>query len=193
MPVAQLLDPDLEVVDYRIQELPKGYELIDGELMEMTGMGFQASWVASELHGLLRDHVKANRCGVAVTAEASYSCFPHRDGQVRKPDVSVILGDPARFVPPDPHCKQVPALVVEVQSPYERASELDDKIDDFLQAGTKLVWVINPVKRRVVIHYPDLTTRQIGENGTLTGEDVLPGFAIPLSSILPPKTAIPNA
>ena len=155
----------------------------------MPDMGYKSSWVASRVFSQLDRYCELKRIGVATTAEASFQCFPHQPGNVRKPDVAVVLCDPATFVPPDPHCEQVPALVVEVVSPNETAFKLDDKIDDFLKAGTRIVWVINPIKRRVVIHYPDLTTRQIGDTGTLDGEDVLPGFTLPLASILPPKSA----
>jgi Uma2 family endonuclease len=188
MAVAELIDE--EVIDDALTDLPKGFELVDGELIEISKMSFISSLVATRLNTRLDNWCIEKNLGIVATAEASYSCFPHRPGTIRKPDVSVILCDPATWTWPDPHCEDVPALVVEVVSPNERVPNLDSKIDDFLMAGTQLVWVIHPLARKATVHYPDFTVKRVTESESLNGEHVLPGFAIALASILPPK---PNA
>jgi Uma2 family endonuclease len=174
-------------VDYLVTELPKGFEFVDGEFTEIPEMGFEASTVASDLHLELGVELKKSKRGRTFTVEASYRCFDHNPDQIRKPDVSVILCDPDTFVPPDPHGEMVPDLVVEVVSPHKTGDDLDRKIDDFHRAGTKLVWEIRPSLRKAIVHCPDLTTRQINEDGELSGEDVMPGFTLKLASVLPPR------
>jgi Uma2 family endonuclease len=187
MPVAELNHlEEVDAIDFTVHDLPQGYELIDGQLMEKPAMSFANTMIAGDLFIALHTYFKSHPIGVAVPPEASYQCFPHRPEQIRKPDASAILCEPVKFQRTEPHGLVVPAVVVEVVSKNEKHYDLEGKIDDFLKAGTRLVWVVNPERRRVTVHYPDLTTRVVLESGTLSGEDVLPGFALPVASILPP-------
>jgi Uma2 family endonuclease len=168
-----------------LEPVPKGYELIDGELVEKPDMGAESGVVLGEVFFVLRTFLGNHPLGVAVTGEAGYCCFPDRPGQVRKPDVSVILCDPAAFTVPRGHFRVVPDLVVEVVSPHDTVYDTDEKVHDFLRAGTKLVWVVNPVLRAVLIHRADGTLTRLQDPAELTGEDVLPGFTTPLAAFLP--------
>ncbi|MGL4420522.1 MAG: Uma2 family endonuclease, partial [Gemmataceae bacterium] len=103
----------------------------------------------------------------------------------RKPDVSVVLCDPWQFVAPSPHCREVPALVVEVISSSNQFSEILAKIDMFLGAGTRLAWIVDPVTRSVHVYRADGTVTRLREPAELTGESVLPGFSVALSAFLP--------
>ena len=60
---------------------------------------------------------------------------------------------------------------------------MQDKVTTCLQTGTRLVWVVRPKRRAVTVHYPDGAARTIGAKGTLSGEDVLPEFTLPLSEL----------
>jgi Uma2 family endonuclease len=170
-------------------DLPKGFELVDGELVEMPTMGFEASWVSGRLFTLLDTHCLARKFGVPVTAEASYQCFPKRPGLVRKPDVSVILTNPATFVPPKIHSVTAPGLVIEVASPGNEYTDLVEKVEEFLEAGTQLVWVVEPEIRLVFVHRADGTVTKLREPAELSGESVLPGFSVRLTDFLPPVPA----
>jgi len=77
-----------------------------------------------------------------------------------------------------------PDLAIEVLSPGDRAGETLAKVADWLSAGTRLVWVIDPDRRLARIYRPDGTESVLGEIDVLEGEDVIPGFACPLDSIL---------
>ena len=173
-----------------IDPIPDGYELIDGELREMPNMGAQSSWVGSELYHQLRLFLTANPIGVAIAGEAGYRCFG-RAAKVRKPDVSVIVCDPRTFVIPREDFRVVPNLVVEVVSPNETVEGLNGKVVDFRRAGTALIWVIDPSTRSATITRGDGTMAQLFEPAELSGEDVLPGFTLPLAAILP--RPIPDA
>ncbi|MGL4424599.1 MAG: Uma2 family endonuclease [Gemmataceae bacterium] len=166
-------------------EVPKGYELIDGALVEMPSMGVESSVVLGRLFVSLHQYCENTRCGIAIAGEAGYRCFPHKRSQVRKPDVSVILGDPDTISIPTGDFERVPDLVVEVVSPNEAHENLSQKIRDFRKAGTRLMWIIEPGLRSVTIERADGTITRLEEPAELTGESVLPGFSVALSAFLP--------
>ena len=91
--------------------------------------------------------------GWVAGADASYQCFPAAARQVRKPDASFIRIDrlPAGEEP-EGHCPIAPDLAVEVVSPNDLYSEVEEKVDDYLAAGVRLVWVIDPPTRTAHVH-----------------------------------------
>ena len=160
------------------------YELVDGRLVE-SDMGAEASWVAGELHALLRDFCCANRSGWALP-ETSYQCFPESRKMVRRPDVSFIR--PGRL--PDEqlplgHIRIAPDLAVEVVSPNDTYYEVEQKVREYLQAGVRLVWVVNPDTRTVRVHRVNRMLTDIQEEEELTGEELLPEFRCRVGDIFP--------
>ena len=85
----------------------------------------------------------------------------------------------------------MPDLVVEIQSPSNSMMDMKKKAAIYIQNGTRIVWVVRPSNKTVeVIHMGDdneLRSVVVGTDGTLSGEDVLPGFELPVSSIIPVK------
>jgi Uma2 family endonuclease len=73
--------------------------------------------------------------------------------------------------------------VVEVLSPSNTASETADRVLLYLEAGVRLVWIADPPRRIVVVHWPDRTSRTFVEGETLDGGDVLPGFSLPVADV----------
>lgn len=85
--------------------------------------------------------------------------------------------------PPEGHIRIAPDLAVEVVSPHDLAYDVDSKVEDYLQADVRLVWVVNPVTRTVRVHRPDGPGTTLRLDDELTGGDVLPGFRCPLRDI----------
>ncbi|WP_256369001.1 Uma2 family endonuclease [Aquisphaera insulae] len=168
----------------------KGIELVRGRLLEHT-MGAESSWVGGRLFGRLDRFVEEHDSGWLFPAETGYQCFPHDPTMVRKPDLSFIRKDrlPQSTVPTG-WITIPPDLAVEVVSPNDRASELEDKLADYRLAGIPLVWVIYPDSRSVLVHRRDGTLARLLETNSLAGEDILPGFACPIREILPAPTAV---
>ena len=77
-----------------------------------------------------------------------------------------------------------PDLVVEVLSPDDRPGETLAKVGDWLEAGARLAWVIDPQRRLARVYRADGTESLLAESDALDGEDVLPGFNCPLGAIL---------
>jgi len=167
--------------------LPDGvrYELVDGNLVERD-MGNYASWIGGRLFRLLSNFCEEHRLGWVLPADAGYQCFPDEPNKVRKPDVSFIA---MNRIPdgrlPGGHSLIPPDLAVEVLSPNDLASEIDDKVEDYLRAGVRLVWVVNPERRTVRVHRADKTGAFLDENDEISGEDVVPGFRCSIGELIP--------
>jgi Uma2 family endonuclease len=143
--------------------------------------------VAGRIVARLGDHVERLGLGT-VLVEAGY-LLQRAPDTVRGPDVSYI--STARLPPdrvPEQFVPGAPDLAVEILSPHDRWSEVEDKIADYFAAGTRLIWVVDPGERRVLVRYPDRPPRIVPAGGTVEGEDVVPGFALPLAELFTPRT-----
>src|SRR4051794_13564335 len=129
------------------------YELVDGRLVERN-MGMESSEIAIRIALLLGTFLRGHPLGRLFGADASYRCFPTAPGKVRKPDVSFIRTSrlPGGRAPRRGHCSIPPDLAVEVVSPDDEATELDQKVDEYLTAGVPLVWLVWPESRTVVVY-----------------------------------------
>jgi hypothetical protein len=85
----------------------------------------------------------------------------------------------------DPNTLHAPDLAVEVLSPTDRDSAIMERLRDYLGAGTRLLWVIDPDARSAALYRANGTFTLVDADGVLDGEDLLPGFRIPLRDILP--------
>ena len=156
-------------------------ELIDGILVEKA-MGAKESILACELIHLLSIHVRGNRLGVVLGPDGMLRLSP---GLVRIPDVSFIPWSqlPGRRVP-DTAMLEIPAdLAVEVLSPSNTADETRRKLHDYFQAGTRLVWVIDPKKLTARTYTAPESSQAVGKSGSLDGGEVLPGFRVSLPEL----------
>jgi len=165
--------------------MPEGkhFELIDGVPVEKT-MGARASAISARITIRLGTYVLDHDLGDLYDAQTGFRCFPDRPRQVRKPDVAFVakhrLPDGK---PPEGDFLIAPDLAVEVSSPNDLVDELDAKLADYQSAGVPLIWVFYPVSRTVLVLRPDLNTTRLDINGTLTGEDVIPGFEVKVASL----------
>jgi Uma2 family endonuclease len=83
-----------------------------------------------------------------------------------------------------------PDLAVEVVSQHDTAAEVQEKVDLYLNAGTRLVWLFYPSVEQVLVHRADRTSTTILQDGFLDGEDVLPGFKIAVADLFPPSSQL---
>jgi len=96
---------------------------------------------------------------------------------VRIPDVSFVAWE---SVPEGDVSERfwegAPTVAVEVVSPNDRADDIHDRLQDYLEAGTRQVWVLWPRRRSMSVYGPDVDTRELGPDDRITGGDILPGF-----------------
>jgi Uma2 family endonuclease len=157
----------------------KRHELVKGELIEMSPPGGERGERASRIGRLLDEFVEEQELG-RVGVESGFYLTRDPD-TVRGPDVLFVSREK---LDPDVevfgYYEVIPDLVVELVSPGDTFSEVMDKVDKYLAAGVQTVWVVN-MRRRSVIVYPGGQT--LIEDDTLTGGNVLPGFAVPVSRL----------
>ena len=169
--------------------MPDGdrYELVDGELVEMN-VSLLSSWVGGELHGRVREFVRQRDQGMVWPADTGCQFLPDSPSTVRKPDVLFVRKD---RVPGDwqsqGFLRIAPDLAAEVISPHDLAYDVDEKVLEYLRAGVRLVWVINPETRTVRVHRANGTSAWLTEGDSLNGEEVLPGFICLVQDLFPPK------
>jgi Uma2 family endonuclease len=157
------------------------WELIDGEPIELSPAAGRSGWISATIVALLANHVRQTRLGWAFSAETGFILFDDRQ-TVRSPDAAVVLRNrlaelPESFVP------MAPDLAVEVLSPSDRMADALAKVAMYLQAGTPLVWLVNPATRTIVVFRSETDPVTLGESDTLDGGDVLPGFSVPVAEI----------
>jgi Uma2 family endonuclease len=112
-----------------------------------------------------------------MQSDCSYQCFPHAPGLVHRPAASFIcLGRLPNEQAPEGHVLIPPDWAAEVLSPEDSNYQTDRKVNDFLRAGVRLIWVIKPNSRTVLIYRADGSINGLREQDEITGEDVLPGF-----------------
>lgn len=161
----------------------RDYELVGGQLVCLNG-GFDSSHVSGEMFGRLYTHVKAHGLGWVLPIDAGYQCFPRDPDKVRKPDVSFIRAARLKLADrPKGYCRIHPDLVVEVISPNDLAIELSKKVEDYLEAGVPLVWVLDPESQRVFIYRRTGSDAILSRHDELTGEEVVPGFHCQVSEL----------
>jgi Uma2 family endonuclease len=161
------------------------YELVDGKLVERN-MGMDSSRIGAHICRLLWSAVEEPKAGNVFAADASYQCFTDAPDKVRKPDVSVVLrGRFPQDQVPLGHSRIPPDLAVEVISPNDRFYDVEEKVDEYLGAGVRLVWVVSPETRSVYVYRlpPSAggTVTLLRQHDTITGEDVIPGFSCPVA------------
>ncbi|MEO5818489.1 MAG: Uma2 family endonuclease [Gemmatimonadaceae bacterium] len=152
-------------------------ELVRGELRMTPPPGAPHGVVVINLAVLLSGFVKRHRAGQVFPDGVGYQ-LPDLPHTVRVPDTSFVRADrlPTDGVRPG-LLKLSPDLAVEVLSPSETASALEEKLDDYRACGTPLIWVVDPARRTVMIVANDAPVRWLREGDTLDGGRVLPGFA----------------
>ncbi len=151
-------------------------ELVRGRVRVMAPVHGPAATVASNVVGLLILHVLPQKLGRVYSDNTGFALLGAEHTN-RSPDVAFIRGDrlPPRGIGPGP-IRIAPDLVVEVLSPSETASVLEDKLADYRAAGTPLIWVVDPTHRLVTVHPADAPSYSLREGDALTGGRVLPDF-----------------
>jgi Uma2 family endonuclease len=151
-------------------------ELIDGTLVEKVMASYESLLAGALLHFLYL-FLDEHDLGVVLPGDGLLRLFP---GQVRAPDVSFISWKrmPNQEFPRDAIASLAPDLAVEILSPSNTEAEMRRKLQDYFQAGSKLVWIVDPEARTVRVHTSPRRLVRLTEEDTLTGGKVLPGFSL---------------
>jgi Uma2 family endonuclease len=154
------------------------HELVRGELRTMPPTGFDHADRTSMLDGSLGAYVRAHNLGRVLTGEPGFVLSTDPD-TVRAPDVAFVRrerlpagGSLRGYIP------GAPDLAVEVISPNDLYSEVDEQLAEWLEHGTRLVFVVSPRRLTVAVHRPGQSVRILAVDAVLSGEDVVPGSSM---------------
>jgi len=159
------------------------YELEAGSLIREPVPGFRHGRILARVTVLLDRFVRARGLGVVLAGDAGYVLGRSPD-TLRGPDVSFVsrerfepVGDAVRAFPGPPD------LAVEIVSPSDRPAAVRAKVADYLAAGTRLVWVVDPDREAVAVYRSLLSPCVLRAGDVLEGGDVLPGLTVPVAEV----------
>lgn len=173
----------LTVEEFEAMSLEGSWELINGEMVEVSPTAEESSAISATIVGMLWSFVHARRLGRLYTAEGGVVLFPDR-ATVRAPEVAFVRADRV------PHgearkrfARLAPDLVVEVLSPTDRTTEVIAKIEMYREAGVPLIWLVDPEVQTVTVIAAGTPTMVLRATDTLDGGDILPGFSVSVADI----------
>ena len=159
------------------------YELVGGVLTRMAPASFRPSNIAARITVRIGAYAEAHGLGEVTVADGGYLLERGPD-TVRVPDVAFVRAERVPTLEEQEHFPALaPDLAVEVISPSDRMSEVEDKVRQYLASGVPLVWVFDPRRRGVTVHRPGRAPLVLGEGDAFDGEDVLPGFRLSVSDV----------
>lgn len=162
--------------------VPERAELVRGVLVVREPPGFSHGAIVARLTSVLDEHVRTHGLGLVVAGDAGFKLASDPD-TVRGADVAFVRRDRLPDPAPEAFAAFAPDLAVEILSPSDRPGDTLAKVADWLSGGTRLVWVIDPIRRVARIYHEDGTELVIGEGDALDGGGVIPGFSCPLESL----------
>ena len=157
------------------------YELVKGELRKMSPAGGEHGAIIFNLSILLGQYIKANNLGQGFGAETGFKLASNPD-TVRAADIAFVRREriPATGIPKN-FWQIAPDLAVEVLSPGDTLEEVEEKVEDWLAAGTRAVWVVSPKRRSVTVYRSMTDVTRLSEADELDGGDITPGFRCKVS------------
>ncbi|TAG97939.1 MAG: Uma2 family endonuclease [Oscillatoriales cyanobacterium] len=159
------------------------YEIVNGELIDMGNSGAKHGYVCSVLMILLGGYVHIQKLGAMFD---SSTAFKLKSGNKRSPDVSFMAKERLQGLDelPDGFLEGAPDLAVEILSPSNTVEEIHNKLVEYFDNGSRLVWVINPKEKYVLVYRsseePDRLLKSID---SLDGEEIVPGFSLAIAEL----------
>jgi Uma2 family endonuclease len=162
------------------------YELVEGELRQMSSTGFDHGRCTGNLHGLLIAHVNKRKLGYVLAAETGFVIARTRDNRVtvRAPDVAFVArgrvpanADTSKFL------ELAPDLIAETLSPSDTAVEVEEKIASWLAAGVRVALVVNPASRTITLYRTPSDITRFTDKDEIDFGDVIEGFRCPVAEI----------
>ena len=164
----------------------KWTELVRGRLVVREPPGTYHGRVSATLVWLMESFARQHRLGATYAQDTGFKIFSDPD-TVRAADAAFVSRGRLSSIPERGYAAIAPDLVAEVVSPHDRRGELLAKVGDWLDAGVRLVWVIDPGRKEVQVHRLNGSISILGVNDVVDGEDILLGFRFTVAELLEPQ------
>ena len=159
------------------------YELAKGELIRLPFGTAQHGLVTINLAVPLYVHIEANNLGVTYAAGTGFKIESDPD-TVLAPDISFVRIERRLVVPcPDNYRDGAPDLAVEVLEDSESVVGLEERVEAWLEAGARMVWLASPKMRTVTVYESMTDVVTLTDNDQLEGGEVVVGFSIAVAKI----------
>lgn len=170
-----------------VLQLPRGtwrYELVRGELRQMSPAGHVHGEIAARVLIRLGPFVEQAGLGKTYAAETGFLLRRNPD-TVRAPDAAFVTAAKlaATTLAPDGFFPGTPDLAVEVVSPSDGDIEVEEKVAEWLDAGTRVVVVLDPRRKAGAVHRRGAEVHSLGPGNHLTLPDLLPGWSLALDEL----------
>ncbi len=155
----------------------------EGELLVMPPTGGGTGRRNAEITWQLVDWAKRDRTGVAFDSSTGFR-LPNT--AVRSPDAAWMLGVRLDAIPADQREKFIPAcpdFALELRSPSDQLQDVQAKMQEYLENGLRLGWLLDPEPRHVYVYRPQAPVKRLHDPATVAGDPVLPGFTLNLRAI----------
>ena len=154
----------------------EGYEYVKGEVIALPAASLEHGIICSKVFLHLGMYVQEHHIGIVVTPDAGFQVGE----RVLKPDVAFlsINRNPENL---SRACSIPPDLAIEVISQSDISRQIIEKAFAYLEAGTQIVWVFEPIGKTVTVYRSDTDIELLTRNDTLSGEDVVEGFSCPVA------------
>ena len=156
----------------------EGYEYVQGELVPIAAAAIVHGEIGVNIIIPLGSYIRENKLGRLYTLETTFQL----GDRVVKPDVAFVATERLS----DDKLKRfsvAPDLAIEIVSPTDKHYDVTEKALAYLQAGTRLVWVIEPIMKTVMVYRSETDFTLLNFEDTLTGEEVVEGFTCPVSQL----------
>ncbi|HLZ44467.1 MAG TPA: Uma2 family endonuclease [Gemmatimonadales bacterium] len=165
------------------REPGKTAELVRGKLIVREPPSTSHGVIAGRLFFQVMEYARKHDLGAVIPQDTGFK-IEHDPDTVRAPDVAFVTRERLTQIPDTGYAALAPDWIAEILSPNDRPGEVLDKIGQWLSAGVRLVWVIDPQRRHARIYRSDGSIALVGPDDELDGEDVFPGLRCPLRDIV---------
>jgi Uma2 family endonuclease len=158
----------------------------EGDILIMPPAGGETGDANAEITTQLRIWAKRDRTGRTFDSDTGFT-LPN--GAMRAPDASWILKARWNSLPKDDRKRFThicPDFVIELKSPSDTVSSLQTKMEEYIQNGARLGWLIDPDRRRIHVYRPNREVEVLKNPSSVSGDPELPGFTLELAEIWDP-------
>jgi Uma2 family endonuclease len=157
-------------------------ELVKGELIRMMPHEYRHGFIEVNFGAVLGIHVDQHKLGRVLSGEIGIYTN-HNPDTVRGADVAFISNERLAQVQSQSYLDVAPELIVEIFSPDDSWSEVNEKLEEYLAIGVQVVWVADPRRQQVHVYHSLTEIERLTAEDTLAGGEVLPGFSVPASEL----------
>jgi Uma2 family endonuclease len=171
---------------FRMPDDSQRHELVRGELRTRMPAGWEHGSIGVRLARALGNHVESANLGETFNADTGFALTSNPD-TVRAPDVAFVRRErmEAGGIPRKGFWQGPPDLAAEVVSPSDSVRMVQEKVGEWLAAGTRMVLVLDPDARTVTVHRSRHRVRTLGADDVIDGEDVVPGWQCRVRTLFP--------